>query len=180
VDYNTDSLFAWRVDSGGVLTWYLEGAGTAHATVQVNDVIRIEWETDGDAIGTLLRNGALVGTPFNFGDFDGLGGWPKWLGFKVGLASGGTVSLGKLSFAPGGQSGFMKLWKNFAAERNGAPVFEKTYAADGDKHYDWEKPNLTQVVTYNVEVGGNSFDQDVSVVYIEGYTSDVHQPLLTQ
>ena len=74
----------------------------------------------------------------------------------------------------------MKLWKNFAAERGGAPVFEKTYAADGDKHYDWEKPNLTQIVTYNVEVGGDSFDQDVSVVYLEGYTSDVYQPLLTQ
>lgn len=177
-DYDTDSLFAWRVDAGGVLSWYLGGAPTAHASVQVGDVIRIEWNASGAAIGTLLRNGAPVGSPFNFGTPGG--GWPKWLGFKVGLGSGGTLSLGRLSFAPGGQSGRLKLWKNFAAERGGEPVFDKSYAADGDKTYDWEKPNLTQIVSYNVEVGGNSSDQDVSVVYLEGYTSDVRQPLLTQ
>jgi hypothetical protein len=178
VDYDTNSLFAWRVDAGGMLTWYLAGAATPHASVQVNDVVRIEWEADGDAVGTLLRNGAPVGLPFDFSTPGG--GWPKWLGFKVGLASGGTLSLGKLSFAPGGQTGRLKVWKNFAAERGGAPIFDKSYPSDGDKTYDWEKPNLTQIVTYNVEVGGDSFDQDVSVVYLEGYTSDTHQPLLTQ
>jgi len=177
-DYNSSSLLAWRITNTGILEWWTGATAFTKGGVLEGDIIRIEWDATGVVKGYLVRNGAIVGGSFDFG-YTAIN-WTNWVGLKASCAEGGAVldvgTVYKIN-----QTGGFRLYKNFAKERGLPAIVEKTYAADHQKHYKWERINRTNVVTYNVELFGSCGDQSPSVVYLDGIVSgQMHESLKTQ
>ena len=175
--YNLSDKLSWRISPTNVLTWYIGALGTVKGVVQDGDIIRVDFEGAGVAKGYLIRAGVPVGAAHDFGT-NSLS-WSGWHGWKVQVEDGGSVDVGRVYKY--NQTGGFRFYKNFGAERGLSNIYEKEYPEDGRKHYRWEKPNKTNIVTYNAELFGSAGNQNPSVLYLGGWVpGEVHESLVTQ
>jgi len=175
--YNVGSRLGWRISAGNLLAWYQGAAGTVWGTVLDGDVIRVDFEGNGVVKGRVLRGGTVVGLVMMWGYTAAT--WTFWAGWKVSIKNGGNVDLGTVYKY--NQTGGFRLYKNFGGERGKAAIYEKTYVEDEEHTYPWQRPNRTNIVTYNAELFGSCGDQRPSILYLGGYVpGDAHESLISQ